>query len=91
MSEIDLSISEIEQRLNTFLGYEGPPELAPPFIGKQPPEVEALLTKRTALEIRRAALVAEGEARLAYEHTTGRKSKIAPRATLNPDTTNQDG
>ena len=68
MSEIDLSISEIEQRLNTFLGYEGPPELAPPFIGKQPPEVEALLTKRTALEIRRAALVAEGEARLAYEH-----------------------
>ena len=56
-----LIISEIEKRLNTFLGYEGPPELAPPFIGKQPPEVEALLTKRTALEIRRAALVAEGE------------------------------
>ena len=40
-----LIISEIEKRLNTFLGYEGPPELAPPFIGKQPPEVEALLTK----------------------------------------------
>ena len=80
ISEIDLSISEIEKRLNTFLGYEGPPELAPPFIGKQPPEVEALLTKRTALltkrtalEIRRAALVAEGEARLAYEHNRTQK------------------
>ena len=28
MSENALIISEIEQRLNTFLGYEGPPELA---------------------------------------------------------------
>ena len=54
ISEIDLSIREIEQRVNTFLGYEGPPELAPTLIGKQPPEVEALLTKRTALEIRRS-------------------------------------
>ena len=72
ISEIDLSISEIEQRLNTILGYEGPPELAPPFpfIDKPPPEVEALVTERTALQIRRAAIVAEGEeeARLADEH-----------------------
>ena len=82
MSEIELRMSEIEQRLKTFLGYEGPSELAPPFIGKQPPEVEALLTKRTALltkrtdlEIRRAALVAEGEeeARLADEHNRTQK------------------
>ena len=82
MSENTLIISEIEQRLNTFLGYEGPPELAPPFIDKPPPEVEALLTKRTALltkqtglESRRAALVAEGEeeARLADEHNRTQK------------------
>ena len=52
-----LIISEIEKRLNTFLGYEGPPELAPPFIGKQPPEVEALLTKRTALLTKQMALL----------------------------------
>ena len=52
-----LIISEIEKRLNTFLGYEGPPELAPPFIGKQPPEVEALLTKRTALLTKQTALL----------------------------------
>ena len=31
MSEIDLSISEIEQRLNTFLGYEGPTRDSPAF------------------------------------------------------------
>ena len=83
MSEIDLSIrenaliiSEIEKRLNTFLGYEGPPEIAPPFIGKQPPEVKALVNKRTDLlteqtdlRRRRAVLVteAEREARLADE------------------------
>ena len=85
MSEIELSKSEIEQRLNTFSGYEDPPGYegpAVPFIGKQPPEVEdlltkrtALLTKRTALEIRRAALVAEGEeeARLADEHNRTQK------------------
>ena len=81
MSENALIISEIEQRLNTFLGYEGPPELALPFIDP-PPEVEALLTKRTALltkqtglESRRAALVAEGEeeARLADEHNRTQK------------------
>ena len=82
MSEIELRMSEIEQRLNTFLGhppgYEGP---ADPFSGK-PPEVDALLNKRTALvtertdlEIRRAALVAEGEeeARLADEHNRTQK------------------
>ena len=82
MSEIELRMSEIEQRLNTFLGhppgYEGP---ADPFIGK-PPEVKALLTKRTDLEtertalgIRRAELVAEGEeeARLADEHNRTQK------------------
>ena len=82
-SEIELSKSEIEQRLNTFSGYppgyEGP---ANPFIGKPPPEVEALLTKRTDLEtkrtdleIRRAELVAEGEeeARLADEHNRTQK------------------
>ena len=75
-----LIISEIEKRLNTFLGYEGPPELAPPFIGKQPPEVEALLAKRTALltkqtglERRRAALVTEREARLADERNRTQK------------------
>ena len=83
ISEIDLSIREIEQRVNTFLGYEGPPEIAPTLIGKQPPEVDALLnkrtalvTERTALEIRRAALVAEGEeeARLAAdEHNRTQK------------------
>ena len=44
-----LSIREIEKRLNTLIGYEGPPGLAPPFTSKPPPEVEALLTKRTAL------------------------------------------
>ena len=82
MSEIELRMSEIEQRLNTFLGhppgYEGP---ADPFSGK-PPEVDALLNKRTALvtertdlEIRRAALVDEGEeeARLADEHNRTQK------------------
>ena len=72
-----LIISEIEKRLNTFLGYEGPPELAPPFIGKQPPEVEALLTKRTALlnkqEHKRAELVTEREARLADERNRTQK------------------
>ena len=77
-----LSIREIEQRLNTLLGYEGPPEIPPPLIGKQPPEVEALLTKRTALltkrtalESRRAALVTEGEreARLADERNMTQK------------------
>ena len=82
MSEIDLSIREIEQRVNTFLGYEGPPELGPTFIDKPPPEVEALLnkrtdlvTERTALKIRRAAIVAEGEeeARLADEHNRTQK------------------
>ena len=49
ISEIDLSISEIEQRINTLIGHEGPPELPPVFIDKPPPKVEALLTKRTAL------------------------------------------
>ena len=43
-----LSISEIEKRLNPLLGYEGPPEIPPPVIDKPRPEVEALLTKRTA-------------------------------------------
>ena len=82
ISEIDLSISEIEKRVNTFLGYEGPPELPPFFTGKPPPEMKALLNKRTALltkrtdlEIRRAALVTEGEeeARLADEHNRTQK------------------
>ena len=59
-----LIISEIEKRLNTFLGYEGPPELAPPFIGKQPPEVEALLTKRTALLTKQTALLTKQTALL---------------------------
>ena len=76
LQKIQLSISEIEHRLNTLLGYEGPTEIPPLLIGKQPPEVEALLTKRTGLltkrkglERRRAALVTEGEeeARLADE------------------------
>ena len=74
MRENALIISEIEQRLNTFIGYEGPPELPPFFTDKPPPEVGALVTKRTALvtkqtglERRRAELVTEGEeeARLA--------------------------
>ena len=75
LQKIQLRISEIEQSLNTFLGYEGPPELAPPFIDKPPPEVEALVTERTALKIRRAAIVAEGEeeARLADEHNRTQK------------------
>ena len=42
-------IREIEKKLNTRLGYKGPPEIPPPLIGKQSPEVEALLTERTAL------------------------------------------
>ena len=54
--ENDLSISEIEKRVNTFLGYEGPPELPPFFTGKPPPEVEALLNKRTALLTKRTDL-----------------------------------
>ena len=49
LEKIQLSIREIEKKLNTLLRYKGPPEIPPPFIGKQPPEVEALLTKRTAL------------------------------------------
>ena len=61
MSEIELRMSEIEQRLNTFLGhppgYEGP---ADPFIGK-PPEVKALLTKRTDLETERTAWESGGQ------------------------------
>ena len=52
------------------------------FTGKPPPEMKALLNKRTALltkrtdlEIRRAALVTEGEeeARLADEHNRTQK------------------
>ena len=87
MSEIDLSISEIEQRVNTISGREGPPELPGPLVSEwlpaeSRPEVEALLTKRTALvtewtalKIRRAAIVAEGEeeARLADEHNRTQK------------------
>ena len=61
--ENDLSISEIEKRVNTFLGYEGPPELPPFFTGKPPPEVEALLTKRTDLERRRAEAERTGRTR----------------------------
>ena len=49
LEKIQLSIREIEKKLNTLLRYKGPPEIPPPFIGKQPPEVETLLTKRTAL------------------------------------------
>ena len=56
ISEIDLSISEIEQRINTLIGHEGPPELPPVFIDKPPPKVEALLTKRTALLTKRTGL-----------------------------------
>ena len=49
LEKIQLSIREIEKKLNTLLRYKGPPEIPPPFIGKQSPEVEALLTERTAL------------------------------------------
>ena len=77
LQKIDLRMSELQQRINTILGYEGPPELDLPFIDKPPPEVKDLVaeradleTERRALEIRRAELVAEGEeeARLADEH-----------------------
>ena len=67
LQKIQSRIGEIEQSLNTFIGYEGPPELRPLFSDKPPPEVGALVTERTDLEIRRAEIVAEGEeeARLA--------------------------
>ena len=60
--KIQLRMSEIEQRLNTISGHEGPPELpGPPLVGEwlpaeSRPEVEALVTERTALEIRLAAI-----------------------------------
>ena len=42
LQKIQLRVSEIKQRLDTISGHEGagPPG---PFIGKQPPEVEALV------------------------------------------------
>ena len=59
--KIQLRMSEIEQRLNTISGHEGPPELPGPLVGEwlpaeSRPEVEALVTERTALEIRLAAI-----------------------------------
>ena len=75
LQKIQSRIGEIEQSLNTFIGYEGPPELRPLFSDKPPPEVGALVTERTDLEIRRAEIVAEGEeeARLADEHNRTQK------------------
>ena len=87
ISEIDLSIREIEQMVNTISGREGPPELLDPLVSEwlpagSRPEVDALLnkrtdlvTERTALKSRRAAIVAEGEeeARLADEHNRTQK------------------
>ncbi len=80
LQKIQLRISEIEQRVNTISGREGPPELPGPLVSEwlpaeSRPEVEALLTERTALKIRRAAIVAEGEeeARLADEHNRTQK------------------
>ena len=94
MSEIDLSISEIEQRVNTISGREGPPELPGPLVSEwlpaeSRPEVEALLTKRTALvtewtapENQAGSDCGRGRGRSGgwLTNTTGRKSKIAPRA-----------
>ena len=78
LQKIDLRMSELQQRINTIIGHEDPPgyEGPPgPRIGKQPPEVEALVTEWTALGIRRAEIVAEGEeeARLADEHNRTQK------------------
>ena len=78
LQKIDLRMSELQQRINTIIGHEDPPgyEGPPgPRIGKQPPEVAALVNEWTALGIRRAEIVAEGEeeARLADEHNRTQK------------------
>ena len=44
-----LRVSEIKQRLDIICGYDGP------YIGKLPPEVEALATELKDLEWRLAA------------------------------------
>ena len=64
--KIQLRVSEIKQMLNRG---DGPPG---PFIGKQPPEVEAP-TNRVKRTWNGSWLLT---------NTTGRKSKIAPRAGL---------
>ena len=79
ISENALSISEIEQRLKPFSGYEGPPGYegpAGPFLGKEAEALlakrTALLTKQTGLERMRAAL----EARLADERNRTQKARL---------------
>ena len=68
LQKIDLRMSEIQQMVNTIIGHEDPPgyEGPPgPLSGKEPPEVKALVTEWTDLEIRRAEIVAERRGRSA--------------------------
>ena len=74
LQEIQLRVSEIRQKLNTISGPQivsvPGPLIGEALTAESRAEAEALLTELTDLEIRQAAIVAEGEEIMACFHAT---------------------